>query len=151
MTLWTFCVTICAKIQPHSQFFLSDRDWETTDWLPLVQWSFDEFKDMFPQKTLEHINHFDICGTWGDPIMNKDIFKIVKYIMENSTAYVSINTNGSFRNADWWWNLGLLGRDRIAVVWAIEGVTQEQHSLYRQDTMLKTVLENMETFTPAGS
>lgn len=120
------------------------------DWLPLIQWSLEEFKKMFPPKTLEHINHFDICGTWGDPIMNKDIFGIVEYIMKNSTARVLINTNGSFRSSEWWWNLGVLGRDRITVMWAIEGITQEQHSLYRQDTNLETILENMENFAFAG-
>ena len=35
-------------------------------------------------------------------------------------------------------------------MWAIDGVTQDQHSLYRQDTNLQTVLDNMETFTAAG-
>jgi MoaA/NifB/PqqE/SkfB family radical SAM enzyme len=106
---------------------------------------------MFPKKHLDKIDHFDICGTWGDPIMNKDIFKIVEYIMQNTeSTTVLINTNGSFRNENWWWELGLLGKERIKVMWAVEGVTQEQHSLYRQSTNLETVLSNMESFSLAG-
>jgi len=120
------------------------------DWLPLIQWSAEEFEKMFPRETLESISHFDICGTWGDPIMNKDIFKIVEYIMKNSNSTILINTNGSFRNPDWWWKFGLLGGERITVMWAIEGINQEQHSLYRQNTDLNLILENMETFTLAG-
>lgn len=145
LDLSTYCNAKCPQCHRTNADGL-----EKADWLPLIQWSFDEFKNMFPEKTLQHINHFDICGTWGDPIMNKDIFKIVKYIMNNSKAGVLINTNGSFRNPDWWWELGLLGKDRIEVMWAIEGITEEQHSLYRQDTSLKLVLENMETFSLAG-
>ena len=110
----------------------------------------EEFKKAFTPKNLSHIDRIDICGTWGDPMMNKDIFEIVKYIMNNSKCKILINTNGSIRNADWWWKFGLLGRERITVMWAIDGVTQDQHSLYRQDTNLQTVLDNMETFTAAG-
>lgn len=149
LKMWLDLSTYCNAKCPQCHRTNADG-LEKADWLPLIQWSFEEFKKMFSQKTLQHIDHFDICGTWGDPIMNKDIFKIVKYIIENSAASISINTNGSFRNVDWWWNLGVLGGDRISVVWAIEGVTQEQHSLYRQDTSLESVLENMETFSLAG-
>ena len=145
LDLSTYCNAKCPQCHRTNADGL-----EKVDWLPLIQWSFEEFKKMFPQKTLNNINHFDICGTWGDPIMNKDIFKIVEYIMKYSTAKVLINTNGSFRNPDWWWELGALGRGRITVMWAIEGITQEQHELYRQDTRLKLVLENMETFSGAG-
>lgn len=147
--MWLDLTTYCNAKCPQCHRTNADG-LEKADWLPLIQWSFEEFKNMFPPKTLEHINHFDICGTWGDPIMNKDIFKIVKYVMENSSANVLINTNGSFRNGDWWWDLGLLGGKRITVMWAVEGVTQEQHSMYRQDTSLELVLENMESFSLAG-
>ena len=147
LDLSTYCNAKCPQCHRTNADGL-----EKADWLPLIQWSFDEFKNMFPEKTLQHINHFDICGTWGDPIMNKDIFKIVKYIMDNSRARVLINTNGSFRNPDWWWELGLLGKaeKRITVMWAIEGITQEQQCFYRQDTNLNLILENMETFSLAG-
>jgi len=147
--LWLDLSTYCNAKCPQCHRTNADG-LEKADWLPLVQWSLAEFKNMFPKKTLEHINHFDICGTWGDPIMNKDIFEIVKYIIENSTAEIVINTNGSFRNSDWWWNLGVCGGNRLKVMWAIEGITQEQHSLYRQNTNLELVLENMEIFSCAG-
>lgn len=145
LDLSTYCNAKCPQCHRTSLDGL-----DKVDWLPLMQWSLEEFKTMFPLETLEHINHFDICGTWGDPVMNKDIFEIVEYIMENSKSTVLINTNGSFRNADWWWKFGLLGQKRITVMWAIEGTTQEQHSLYRQNTDLDLILENMESFTLAG-
>jgi len=145
LDLSTYCNAKCPQCHRTNADGL-----DKADWLPLIQWSYKEFKDMFPKETLSHITHFDICGTWGDPIMNKDIFLIVEYILKFSEAKVLVNTNGSFRNPDWWWDFGLLGKDRIEVMWAIEGITEEQHSLYRQDTSLKLVLENMETFSLAG-
>lgn len=145
LDLSTYCNAKCPQCHRTNANGLGK-----VDWLPLVQWSLDQFKKMFPPSTLANVNHVDICGTWGDPIMNKDIFKIVEYIINNSNVNVLINTNGSFRNPDWWWDLGLLGKERIHVMWAVEGVTQEQHSLYRQDTNLNLILENMEAFTMTG-
>ena len=119
-------------------------------WLPVVQWSFEEFKHAFPIETMAHIHRFDMCGTWGDPMMNKDIGKIIEYIIKNSNCWMVINTNGSIRNEEWWWDLGLLTGKRLTVVWAIDGITQEQHAKYRQQTDLNKILMNMESFSAAG-
>jgi len=61
-----------------------------------------------------------------------------------------INTNGSIRDEDWWWKLGLLTGKRLTVVWAIDGINQEQHARYRQQTDLNKILMNMEAFNSAG-
>lgn len=119
-------------------------------WLPVVQWSYEEFVNMFSAETMSHIDRFDICGTWGDPMMNKDIWKIVEHIIKSSNCKILINTNGSIRNEEWWWNLGVLTGKRLTVVWAIDGYTQEQHAVYRKETELDKVLLNMEAFTSAG-
>jgi len=145
LDLSTYCNAACPQCHRTSTNGLGK-----VDWLPLIKWSLDDFKRQFPEGSMNSLKRFEICGTWGDPMMNKDIFEIVKYIMNNSKCKILINTNGSIRNADWWWKFGLLGRERITVMWAIDGVTQDQHSLYRQDTNLQTVLDNMETFTAAG-
>ena len=145
LDLSTYCNAACPQCHRTSTNGLGK-----VDWLPLIKWSLDDFKRQFPEGSMNSLKRFEICGTWGDPMMNKDIFEIVKYIMNNSKCKILINTNGSIRNADCWWKFGLLGRERITVMWAIDGVTQDQHSLYRQDTNLQTVLDNMETFTAAG-
>lgn len=123
---------------------------EKADWLPLIQWSLEEFKTAFPPETLSNVEQFEFCGTWGDPMMNKDIYKICEYIIKESKSYIMINTNGSIRNSDWWWNFGVMGGKRISVVWALEGINQEMHSHYRRNTELNVILDNMEIFTQAG-
>jgi MoaA/NifB/PqqE/SkfB family radical SAM enzyme len=145
LDLSTYCNAACPQCHRTNPNGLNKAEW-----LPLVQWSFEEFKKYFPESTLRHIKYMDICGTWGDPIMNKDIFKIVEYIIKaNDHIQIGINTNGSIRDSNWWWDLGLLGGKRIKVIWAIEGITQEQHSKYRQKTNLNLILENMESFSLA--
>ncbi len=118
----------------------------TEDWLPLVQWSLQTFVEAFPINTLHHYARWEFCGTWGDPLMNKDLFGIVQYIIDNSTARIQINTNGSIRDANWWWDFGVMGGNRLQVWFDIDGTTQDMHSLYRQKTNLDKIKENVEAY-----
>ena len=124
---------------------------EKVDWLPLVQWSLEDFQKAFPPQTLLSIDGFDFCGTFGDPIMNRDIYEIVEYIISNSAAWIQINTNGSIRSEEWWWSLGVTCANRLEVIFDIDGVTQEQHSHYRQNTNLEKILNNMKTLSFTGA
>lgn len=124
------------------------------EWLPLINWSLEQFKQAYRPSTLKLTRNIQFCGTWGDPIMNKDIFEICKYILDvtKETTYynktkILINTNGSIRDEKWWWDLGVMCGDRLHVVFAVDGKDQEQHEKYRKFTKLDKVLENMKTLS----
>lgn len=142
----TYCNAACPECHRTNPNGLGK-----VDWLPLVQWSIHDFKKLYPPKTMEHIHRFDFCGTFGDPVMAKDIHEILTYIAENSECKLQIHTNGSMRQDDWWWDMGVLFKDRLEVIFAIEGTNQEQHSFYRQKTDLFTVLNNMESIAATKS
>jgi len=117
------------------------------DWLPLIQWSFEQFTKAYPPHLLRMHHSFTLCGTWGDPFMNKDIFEIVNYIRTYSPkSYIDCNTNGSLRNPEWWWDFGVMGGDKLNVWWDVDGINQEMHSRYRQKTELAVILENLEAY-----
>lgn len=79
--------------------------------------------------------------------MNKDIFEIVQYILEcSSSVKVHINTNGSMRDPDWWWDFGVMGGERLQVVFDVDGIDQEMHARYRRKTSLAKIKENVEAF-----
>ena len=145
LDITTYCNAACPQCHRTNPNGLGK-----VDWLPLIQWSFEDFQKAFPIKTLKHIKHFNFCGTWGDPIMNKDIFKMCEYIIDNSNCYIFINTNGSIREEFWWTHLGYIIRDRGRVVFDIDGTTQEMHSHYRQNTDLNTILKNMKAYSQYG-
>ena len=113
------------------------------DWLPLIQWSLDEFQTAFPSDVLSQCRLLNICGTWGDPIMNRDIDQIVKYIVNNSQCTIAIDTNGSIRDEQWWWELGMTAGRQLEVIFAVDGIDQKMHQRYRRFTDLDTVLKNM--------
>jgi len=125
------------------------------DWLPLINWTLEQFKTAYRPSTLELTDVVQICGTWGDPVMNKDIFKICEYILSCESSYkkpfIRINTNGSIRDEKWWWDLGVLCGDRLRVVFAVDGKDQEQHQLYRKFTNLNKVLDNMKSLSMTKS
>lgn len=115
-------------------------------WLPRVQWTIEQIKNAYPPHIIRQLKHFDICGTWGDPVMNKDIINIVKYfIEENENIAITIDTNGSLRTEDFWWDLGIAGGKNLTVTFAVDGINQEMHAKYRRGTDLQKVLNNMQT------
>lgn len=165
LTAWLDLSTYCNAACP--QCHRTDVDGcGKVEWLPLVQWSFAQFKDMFPPETLGAYRNFDICGTWGDPGMNKDLVKICSYILNSSMPQelrsnerfanhnhtsITLHTNGSMRDEDFWWKLGHECGKRLKIEFTLDGTTQEMHSLYRRKTDLIKTLEHMEAAAEGGA
>ena len=108
--------------------------------LPLITWSLNDFMNYFPKNTLDDIKEYSFCGTWGDPLMAKDIEPITYYIMDNSNAKVIITTNGSIRNEDFYTRIGNYSGKRLTIVIDVDGVDEEMHQKYRRGTSLKKSL-----------
>jgi len=146
LKVWLDISTYCNAACPQCHR-TNEKTSSKVDWLPLIQWSLKEFKTAFPIKKLKYIRAFQLCGSWGDPCMNKDIYEICEYIINNSNCFIEINTNGSMRDEFFWQKLGYIIRDRGRVYFCIDGINQEMHSLYRQKTDLKTVLKHMKAYS----
>lgn len=113
------------------------------EWINEEYWSLDFFKHCFPPDVVSHIKKFVICGKNGEPISNPHFGEICEYIIDNSKAEIAVNTNGSLKTEDWWWNLGVKCGERLTVTFAIDGCTQEMHEYYRVNTDLDKILNNM--------
>lgn len=150
LTMWLDISTYCNAGCPQCHR-TNPNGLDKIYWLPLVQWSIDDFKKAFPISSMARIDKFDICGTWGDPLMNKDIYEIVEYIIENSECAVQLHTNGSMRDNDFWWNIGVLCGKRLNVQFTVDGVTEQEHSFYRQKTSLAKTLSHMLTLTSTNA
>ena len=109
--------------------------------LPLTTWTLNDFKKRFTLDCLKDISEVSFCGTWGDPLMAKDIEPIVKYIMDNSNSNVIITTNGSIRKEDFYWNLGVYCGKRLSMVIDVDGIDEQMHQKYRRGTSLKKSLD----------
>ena len=113
-------------------------------WIPKIEWSIEDFKKAIPPNVCQASTDFQICGSTGDPIINKDIIKMVEHIRNNCNSSIRINTNGSLRDENFWWELGVIGGKKLMVEFAVEGIDQEMHEKYRQKTNLEKILNNMD-------
>ena len=127
------------------------------DWLPLIQWTVEEFKNAYDEELVKRTYLWEICGTWGDPAMCKDLYEICEYILDtNPRTQLTIDTNGSIRPKSWWRKMGELskkcrGHGLIRFDFAVEGITQEMQEKYRRKTELNKILANMKEVTDAGA
>tara|TARA_B100000900_G_C20571446_1_gene713410 strand:+ start:685 stop:1476 length:792 start_codon:yes stop_codon:yes gene_type:complete len=142
LDLSTYCNASCPQCHRTDQNGLGK-----VDWLPLIKWSLEDFVKKFPPGSIDMVERFELCGTWGDPIMSKDVGKICKYIVDNSNATVHINTNGGMRTPAWWEDLGNYCGNRLHVYFDIDGITNEMHQKYRRGVDLQIVLDNMEALS----
>lgn len=143
--LSTYCNAACPQC-PRTDPCGLDK----IDWLDLIQWDLNTFKKIYPPDEMQKVLNFEICGGWGDPCMNKDMFKICEYIIKEGNSFITLNTNGSMRDEDWWWRLGGMCKDRINVVFTVDGINQKMHERYRRKTDLEKILNHMEILSSAG-
>ena len=114
---------------------------------PEANLTLDQAKKIFQPAFLQQLDRIHINGNFGDIVMNPDGHKIVKYFFEhNPTLDVTISTNGSARNKQFW---TALGQTNVTVSFCIDGL-EDTHHLYRQNTGWKTIIKNAKTFIQAG-
>tara|TARA_B100001113_G_C21087408_1_gene612750 strand:+ start:669 stop:1481 length:813 start_codon:yes stop_codon:yes gene_type:complete len=142
LDLSTFCNASCPQCHRTDPNGLGKMPW-----LPLIKWSLDDFAKKFPPGSIDFVTNFEICGTWGDPIMSKDIGKICKYIIDNSKSAIHLNTNGGMRTPEWWKDLGDYCGNRLTVYFDVDGIDNEMHQKYRRGVDLEVVLDNMEALS----
>lgn len=146
INLTNLCNARCPQCQRTAEIGL-----DTLKGLPMITWSLQDFIDYFPKDTLDDIKEYSFCGTWGDPLMAKDIEPIVYYIMDNSKAKVIITTNGSIRKDDFYIRLGKYCGKRLSMVIDVDGITEEMHQKYRRGTSLKKSLSALKALSSTNA
>ena len=112
--------------------------------------SLDNIKKIFSLDFLQQLSHIYLCGNYGDPIVAKDTLDILRYFREcNQNLLLSINTNGSARNTEWWRSLAEILGSNGYVVFSVDGLSDTNH-IYRQNTNFDTIMRNATTFIEAG-
>ena len=124
--------------------------------IPLKHWSIDEVKSVYTKKQLENVKGITFSPTWGDPMMNPDAYKIIDHLLKMLPFNATLTniTNGSMRTEEYWWWLGGLAlkhyTKKFVTIFDVDGINQEMHSMYRRNTKLQKVLDNMKAFSSNG-
>jgi len=123
---------------------------EQNPWIHDNELSLEDIKKIFPDDFIKQLNHMYMCGNFGDPIIAKDTLEIFRHFRSlNSDILLSMNTNGSARQEDWWVELANVLGNNGHVIFSIDGLDDTNH-LYRKDTNYVRIMKNAEAFIKAG-
>lgn len=142
----TLCNAKCPQCARTDPIGLGKYDWLQEEWVSL-----EKFKSWFPPTSIETMRCFYLTGSFGDPITNPEILDIVSYIRSVSQDIkISINTNGSLKNEDFWLELAFIGGKNLLMTFTVDGINEEQHSKYRVNTSLQKTLKHMKLMSDFG-
>lgn len=117
------------------------------DGYPETAMTLEQAKTMFKPDFVKQLRAILINGNFGDIVMCPEGADIVEYFKEcNPALAITISTNGGARETDFWVRLAKAGTE---ITFCIDGV-ESTHSLYRQNTLWKTVIKNAQIFIGAG-
>jgi MoaA/NifB/PqqE/SkfB family radical SAM enzyme len=115
--------------------------------ISLDEITLEQFQTWFPTDFVKQLNRLFMCGNLGDPIIAEDTLEIFKYLRNtNPDINLSMHTNGSARNKQWWKELATLN---VVVTFGIDGMS-DTHSLYRIATDWHKIIENAQEFISNG-
>jgi MoaA/NifB/PqqE/SkfB family radical SAM enzyme len=115
--------------------------------LPLNHLSLEDCKKIFTVSFLKQLHHIFLCGNYGDAIMAPATLDILEYFRSSyPDILLSMHTNGSGRNAEWWRRLA---RSGTICKFAIDGL-EDTNSLYRKGTSWHKIMAGVEAFIGAG-
>lgn len=119
----------------------------TNPFITETEITYDVFVKWFSADFIKQLDRILLCGNLGDPIIAKDILKIYQYCRNNNqNISLSLNTNGSARDNDFWVELAKLN---VVIRFGIDGL-RDTHSLYRIGTSFDKVINNAAVFIKAG-
>jgi MoaA/NifB/PqqE/SkfB family radical SAM enzyme len=113
--------------------------------------SLQQFETWFDEDIVKQIKHWRFCGTHGDPMMAKDVIDIIEYIFStNSSAEISINTNGGMRSIVDWEYLGKISYEhKLKMIFSIDGLKDTNH-IYRRNVLWNSLIDNVTAFINSG-
>jgi MoaA/NifB/PqqE/SkfB family radical SAM enzyme len=115
--------------------------------LPLKSWSLQEFKKIFTVEFLGQLSQVYFCGTYGDPMANKDLLEMCLFLKQgNPEIEIGIHTNGGIGYPHVYQKLAKYV-DFIA--FGIDGLEDSNH-IYRRNIKWHRVIENANSFIKAG-
>lgn len=105
------------------------------------------FYKLFTVDFTKQLQHVYFSGVYGDPCLNKRLPEYVSYLRNNGCESVSIDTNGGYRNEDWWASLAMPG---VMINFAVDGTTNSTLGKYRIGVNFDKVLANMTSYVSNG-
>jgi len=119
---------------------------EVPDGLINTELNLDFFKRNFtPDFIKNRLEKITFCGDDGDPIYAHDLVPVIEYIKSVKPVEFVIVTNGSYKNLEWWTQLGSVLDSRDTVHFSIDGYDNNSNNLYRVNSNWDSIMQGMKT------
>jgi MoaA/NifB/PqqE/SkfB family radical SAM enzyme len=105
--------------------------------------------DVIKKLPFEKINHILLLGNKGDCIFYPQLFDLIEHIWKFEGNWVTLHTNASAHNPDWWRELARLLKNKGDIVYALDGL-EDTHKLHRIGTNWNKIVNNIKAFNEEG-
>jgi MoaA/NifB/PqqE/SkfB family radical SAM enzyme len=105
------------------------------------------FLKLFTEEFTQQLEHVYFSGVYGDPCLNKLLPKFVDYLLDNGVKSISIDTNGGYRDTEWW---ASLARPNVNINFALDGASNATLGRYRIGVNYDKVVANLKAYVAAG-
>ena len=112
--------------------------------------SLEQFKKWFSDDFVAQLFGMQMCGNYGDSMTNPDLIPILTHVRAiNPDIKLTMNTNASGRDPEFWYNLGKLIEPNGALTFSVDGLEDTNH-LYRKGTNWSKIMMAMKNFIRGG-
>lgn len=107
-----------------------------------TQLNLDFFKNNFNLPNL--IKKITFCGDDGDPIYCRDLIDVVNFFKKNNPMVnITIITNGSYKDKNWWKELAKVLNSQDEVRFSIDGWNHESNNQYRVNSDWESIRDGI--------
>lgn len=108
---------------------------------------FSIIKEKFKSSDMPNIKDISFCGNIDEPTIHPELEEILEYMTsEFPNSYVSLSTNGSTRDIEFWKRLGKISsRTKFTTIFAIDGLEDTNH-LYRIGSSWNKIVRNFRSY-----
>lgn len=111
----------------------------------------EQVQQWFSPAFISELDRLILCGNYGDPMTNPELLEIIEYFRTHSpNLYITMHTNASGRNSQWWNKLGTLIGTNGDVYFSIDGLSDTNH-LYRRGTHWEYIMNAVEGYISSGA
>jgi MoaA/NifB/PqqE/SkfB family radical SAM enzyme len=116
------------------------------------QLTLEFFQNQIGTAVVQQIKKITFCGNDGDPIYCRDFLRICDWLKNvNHSIQLVIVTNGGYKPAWWWEELGHILDADDEIHWSLDGIDQQTNEQYRVNCNWSSIIEGVESFNKTNT
>jgi hypothetical protein len=114
--------------------------------------SLNFFQQQIGADIVKQIRKITFCGNDGDPIYCREFLEICHWIKSvNPDIQLVLITNGSYKPAEWWTDLGNILDRRDEIHWSLDGWDQHSNEQYRVNSNWPSTQSGIAAFAQSNN